>query len=201
MSHDPAAARDIRGYPNAFGDSTVRLLERIQRGDGDALEVLFARYATRLRRWASGRLPYWARDISDTHDLVQQVLLDVMKRLGSLEVRGELAFQAYVRQALRNRIAEEHRVFSRRPSIVPMDPGHADSGVSPLEAAIGSEAAERYERALATLRAEDRQLIVARVEMACSYEEIAAAGGKPSADAARKGCARALVRLADAMKC
>jgi DNA-directed RNA polymerase specialized sigma24 family protein len=74
-----------------------------------------------------------------------------------------------------------------------------DRGVSPLDEAIGREAAERYEAALQRLRPEERELIVARVEMGNGYEQIAAAHGKPSADAARMGVARALVRLAEEM--
>ena len=64
----------------------------------------------------------------------------------------------------------------------------------------GREALDRYEAALARLRPEDREAIVGRVEMDCSYEELAAALGKPTADAARKAARRALLRLAEEMK-
>lgn len=47
-------------------ESTLSLLERARAGDDNALNDLFARYAPPLRRWASGRLPRWARDLSDT---------------------------------------------------------------------------------------------------------------------------------------
>jgi RNA polymerase sigma-70 factor, ECF subfamily len=70
---------------------------------------------------------------------------------------------------------------------------------SPLEEAIGSQAMERYEAALGRLREEERDLIQARVEMQQSYQEIANAHGKPSADAARMAVSRALVRLAEEM--
>ena len=82
---------------------------------------------------------------------------------------------------------------------LPLDDELMDRGVSPLDEAIGTEAAERYEAALQRLRPEERELIVARVEMGNGYEQIAAAHGKPSADAARMGVARALVRLAEEM--
>ena len=68
-----------------------------------------------------------------------------------------------------------------------------------LEAAIGQEAVERYEAALARLRPDDREAIVARVELDCSYEEVAQALGKPTAGAARVAISRALVRLAEEM--
>jgi DNA-directed RNA polymerase specialized sigma24 family protein len=38
------------------------------------------------------------------------------------------------------------------------------------------------------------------VELGMSFEEVAAATGRPSADAARKAVSRALLRLADEMR-
>jgi RNA polymerase sigma-70 factor (ECF subfamily) len=69
-----------------------------------------------------------------------------------------------------------------------------------LDDAIGREAVENYEQALARLRPEEREAIVGRVEMGCSYEELAESLGKPSAEAARKSAQRALLRLATEMK-
>ena len=58
---------------------------------------------------------------------------------------------------------------------------------------------ERYERALSTLKSDERNAIIARVEMGYTYEEMAQELGKPSAEAARKAAQRALVRLAGEM--
>ena len=55
-------------------------------------------------------------------------------------------------------------------------------------------------RALQRLKAEEREAIIARVEMGYSFEELAEALGKPTPDAARKTAHRALVRLAEEMK-
>jgi DNA-directed RNA polymerase specialized sigma24 family protein len=52
---------------------------------------------------------------------------------------------------------------------------------------------------LQRLRPEERELIIARVEMQQSYAQIAAAHGKASPDAARMAVTRALVRLAEEM--
>ena len=49
------------------------------------------------------------------------------------------------------------------------------------------------------LRPEEREVIIARVELQQSYAQIAAAHGKASADAARMAVTRALVRLAEEM--
>src|SRR6202035_2381849 len=95
--------------------STFDLVERAKSGDGDALNRLFARYLPSLRRWASGRLPRWARDLMDTDDLVQETMIRAVKRLGAFESRHEGALQAYLRQAVVNRIRDEVRRSARLP--------------------------------------------------------------------------------------
>jgi RNA polymerase sigma-70 factor (ECF subfamily) len=196
MSSDPSGAKPDPPGP----DSTVLLLVRAPDGDAEALNELFTRYAAPLRRWASGRLPRWARDAADTQDLVQDTLLQTFKRIEDFEPRRPGALQAYLRQALMNRIRDTLRRFDRRGMPAAVDSGIIDAAPSPVEEAIGREIAERYERALARLRPEDREAIVARVELACTYEELAIALGKPSAEAARKAAQAALVRLAAEMK-
>jgi RNA polymerase sigma factor (sigma-70 family) len=180
-------------------DSSAELLVRARAGDREALESLLRLYVPALRRWARGRLPQWARDAAETEDLVQDTVLKTFKRLDTFDFRHDGALRAYLREAVMNRIRDECRRVRRRPEIAALDERAPDGGVSPLEAAIGVEAVERYEAALGALRDEERQAIVARVEMGFSYQEIAIMLGKPSPDAARVAISRALVRLAEAM--
>jgi RNA polymerase sigma-70 factor (ECF subfamily) len=180
-------------------ESTLSLLARARAGDESAANELFGRYGPPLRRWASGRLPRWARSVSDTPDLVQEALLHTFKNIEGFDHRGEGAFQAYLRQALMNRIRDELRKAQSRPPRADLDDQLPDSGLSPLEAAIGSEAVERYEAALGRLRPAERELVIARVELGLTYSEIAAAADKPSANAARMAVARAVMRLAEEM--
>jgi RNA polymerase sigma-70 factor (ECF subfamily) len=181
-------------------ESTCHLLERARRGDQDATDRLFARHARPLQRWASGRLPRWARDVSDTDDLVQEALLQTFKRIGQFEPRGAGALQAYLRQAILNRIREELRRKARRPDGTSLTDLEAGSHLSPLEEAIGSEALERYDGALARLRPEEQDALIGRIELGYTYEELAQALGKPTPDAARKAASRALIRLAQEME-
>jgi RNA polymerase sigma factor (sigma-70 family) len=174
-------------------------LERAQAGDRVALDSLIARYLPRLQRWATGRLPRWARDMADTQDLVQETLFQTFKRIDRFESRGEGALQAYLRQGILNRIREELRRTKRRPPTSELDSAAEDTGQSPLEEAIGREAIERYERALARLRSEDRELVIARIEFGYTNREIAELMDKPTPNAARMATERALVRLAKEM--
>ena len=61
--------------------SSFELLVRAQDGDEAARNELCARYLPRLRRWAHGRLPVWAREHLDTEDIVQDTLLRSVRQL------------------------------------------------------------------------------------------------------------------------
>ncbi len=180
-------------------DETQALIRRANAGDKAAADRLFARYAPALHRWTRGRLPRWARDIADTHDIVQDALLQTFRHLDGFEYRGEGALHAYLRQTVMNRIREELRRRQRRGEREDLDPMLEAEGPSPLEVAIGRETLDRYEEALARLTVDDREAIIARVELGLSHHEIAEALGKPSDDAARMAVARALVRLVKEM--
>lgn len=185
---------------DASATSSLALLEQVRSGDAQALNRLLQRYLPRLSRWASGRLPRWARDLSDTDDLVQDTLARSLSNLSRFRPQGEGALQAYLRRAIVNRITDEIRRRGRQPELTTLDASVTDGGQSPLEAAIGKELLDRYDRALDCLPDEDREAVIARIELGCSYAEIADALGRPSADAARMAVSRALVRLAEELR-
>ena len=181
-------------------ETTFELLRRVRTGDEKALDRLFARHLAPLQRWASGRLPRAARDLADTDDLVQDVLLKTFKTMEDFEPRHVGALQAYLRQAVLNRLRDELRHKRRLPDHTDLDDIDLEGGESPLEEAIGRQAVESYEQALARLRPEEREAIIGRVELRLGYADLAEALGKPTADAARKAATRALYRLAEEMK-
>jgi len=181
-------------------ESSLDLLARAQAGDAAALDTLITRYLPRLRRWASGRLPAWARDLADTQDLVQETVVQAFRHIERFDIRGEGALQAYLRQALLNRIRSEIRRVNRRPHTTELDVSIEDPGRSPLERAIGAQKIERYEMALSRLRAPDREAIIGRIELGLTYEELARMLGKPSPNAARMAVERAVFRLANEMR-
>ena len=175
--------------------STLELLERLKGGDDEVVGILVERTLPSLKRWARGRLPPWARTMSETQDLVQDAVLRTLPRLKTFEARHPGALQAYLRQAIGNRIRDEIRRVRTRPALADMAEEHPDDSPSPLEQAIGREGLERYESALERLKPADREAIVARLELQQSYEEVAIALGKPNAAAARMAVVRAVKRL------
>lgn len=179
--------------------SSLHLLHRARAGDGAALDQLLRRYLPSIRRWAAGRLPVWARTAADTDDVVQDAIIKTLRHVDGFEPSHDGALQAYLRQAVLNRIRDELRIAKRRPPGDPLPEQEPARERSPLEHLLGLESVERYESALARLKSSDAQAIIARVELGQSYEEIMRALGKPNLHATRVMVWRALSRLAREM--
>jgi RNA polymerase sigma-70 factor (ECF subfamily) len=186
------------GLTEHGGEPTEVLLRQASEGNDRALEQLLRRYGPRLRRWASGRLPLRARGREDTEDLVQEALIRTSAKIGGLRIQSGPGFHAYLRQAILNRIRSHLRHAEIHERVEERIPTPAEE-TSPLESLIGSDALERYERALDQLSPSDREIVVAHVEMDLSHGELAELCDKPTANSARVALQRALIRLAKAM--
>ena len=115
MSEDQTGSAPDSSRPATPVETTIELLARARQGDHAAIERLFARHLGPLQRFARGRLPRWARDLADTDDLVQDTLLQTFKRWTTFESRHPGALQAYLRQAVLNRLRDELRRKARVP--------------------------------------------------------------------------------------
>lgn len=181
------------------GATSRDLLRRAQEGSRGAISALFAREIPALRRWASGRLPAWARRGIDTGDLVQEALVRTFRNLRGFEPRGRRALQAYLRQSVMNAIRDERRSALRHPAPTGLPETLPAREPSPLDSVLGSEVAARYLAALNRLAESDRLAVVARLEQHRSFEQIALILGKSGPDAARMQVNRAVERLAREM--
>jgi RNA polymerase sigma-70 factor (ECF subfamily) len=130
---------------------------------------------------------------------VQTTLIRALDGVTTFKPRREGAFLAYLRTILLNEIRGAARRGNRGPEHEALPADLRDERPSPLAEAIGAEAIERYEAALAALTEEQRQAVVLRVEMGFTYPEVAEAMGGPSEDAARMLVARAMARLSEMM--
>lgn len=179
--------------------NSQELLGRVSAGDAVAREELASRFRPLLSRFAKARLPMHARSRFDTEDLVQEAFLRALEHLGSFSPQGRGAFLAYLRQIVMNMIRDELRSAAHRRADAELIEQIPDPRRGPLETAFNREALEGYEKALATLRPEEQEAVVLRLEMDCGYDEVARLTGKRSANAARMLVVRAVARLADAM--
>src|SRR5258707_10091980 len=89
--------------------SSWRLLDRARIGDRTALGRLIGRCLPGLTRWAHRRLPQWARTAADTTDLVQDAALRTLGQSQAIDLPSRRALAAYLREAVQNRIRDEHR--------------------------------------------------------------------------------------------
>lgn len=188
-----AERRQAGSEAAAFEESGARGGERARRL---AIEGLFARLLPWLARWAHRRLPTHARRRCDTWDLVQDACSGALTHLDDLDEKDPVLVRAYLQRSIRNRIRDEIRRarIGETASAEGMSP--ADHRASPLDDTLESDERRRYRAALLALDADDRQLVVGRVELQISYQELARATGRPSADAARGAARRAVLRLA-----
>jgi RNA polymerase sigma-70 factor (ECF subfamily) len=180
-------------------ETSLSLLVRAQAGDSVAMEALVGRYLTRLQRWASGRVPPSVRGLLDTDDVVQDALLNTLRRLDRFKPQHDGALLAYLREAVANRIRDEIRRHAP-PVDASIELDTLPQNVpSPLEHLVRREAFELYERGLAQLDENDRAAIIGRFEMGYSFDALARAMNRPSPDAARKLTERAVRRLVSLM--
>lgn len=180
-------------------ERTADLLSLVRDGDEAARRRLLERFLPHLTRWAHGRLPVGARSVAETQDLIQDTLLRALQNLGEFRSTREGAFFGYLRSIALNAVRDELRRLARRPSAGPVPEELPSPGQSPLELSLGRQKLEAYEAALASLPALHQEAIILRLEFDLSYEEIAEALGKPSANAARMMVTRALVQLSEAL--
>jgi RNA polymerase sigma factor (sigma-70 family) len=164
-----------------------------------AARVLIERTVGPLRRWARGRLPFYARAGANTEDVVQDAVLHALARVDRFEHRSVDGMQHYLRESVRNRIRDEIRRVTRRGVGEELPESLNDGRYSPLEELILKERSERYLAALRTLKPADRMAIIFRLEHHLSFEEIARRLAKSSPDAARMAVTRAVKRLAEAI--
>jgi len=121
--------------PAVNPDEFSRRLEEAQRGDQEAIAVLWRAWNPRIVRYAR------ARGTLDADDIASQVWLDAARALARFQ-GGPDQFTSWLFTVARRRIVDEHRRRGRRPEVtmadVPESPGGRDrlSERDDLEAAI-----------------------------------------------------------------
>jgi RNA polymerase sigma-70 factor, ECF subfamily len=187
--------REARAGRRMDNATTQDLLDRARDGDAPARDALLRRYQVALTRWAHGRLPQHARDLSETADLVQLTLLRAVSHLDGFDPRHPGAFTAWLRQIFQNLLRDElRRSHARGGQALRADPDM----LAPQDVitSVGADSLASYQSALEALPPDLREAVVLSIEFGLSHEELAAAIGAPSANAARMRVSRALAQLA-----
>jgi RNA polymerase sigma factor (sigma-70 family) len=178
------------------------LIQDAKQGDPVALSRLYSEYVAGVLPEVSGRLRGTLRRGYDTLDLGHSVFLEILRDLPHFEDRGEAAFRNWVAIKARSKIRGKLRKIlrsqggRREVTFAPgMVAGPFAKEPGPLSRTMRDEEDARLFGALETLKTSHRMVLLLRNEDALAFAEVARCLGLPSADAARKLYARALVSL------
>lgn len=137
-----------------------RLLTAARRGDCRALDLLTRRISSSLYRFGRG----FCRDPHDAEDVMQEVLVALLASLHRFRGDASLSSWAYI--VARNACARRRKHGARHQSLERGNSGAAleirDPGAGPERAAERRELREALERAIATLPASQRDVLVLR---------------------------------------
>jgi RNA polymerase sigma-70 factor (ECF subfamily) len=184
---------------------SLRLLSAAQGGDTEALAALVERYQGRLRRIVSIRLSAELRRCVESMDIVQETFASALPHLGALKVYGPGSLLQWLSRIAENQMRSEYRRHfggkrdrRREVDYGPAAEGLVAGGASPPADVLSArrELERVVDTAVSELPEDWREVLVLRTYAGGSWEEVAAALGKPSAEAARLLHRRARLRLA-----
>src|SRR5215472_14493699 len=96
---------------------TCGLLQQVAQGDRRALGLLLQRYRPRVHAFVAARLDPRIRSRLDPSDVVQEVQLEVTRRMDDFLNRNPMPFHLWVRKTAYERLLKvqrEHRQRARR---------------------------------------------------------------------------------------
>lgn len=184
----------------------AELLRRAKAGDASAFAEIDARHGKAILLRIRDRLPNVLRRHYDSLDLRQSVVAEVLRDLHRFEDRGEDAFRNWLYLKAENKIRSKLRRHLGKDgaraaaSLDDVDDEPPSPAPSPATQAGDADDAAALRDVFAGLDDEDREVLALRTELGLPFAEIASRVGLPTADAARKRYARALLLLRGRME-
>lgn len=171
------------------------LAVRAAAGDDAATAALLGSIRPGVVRYCRARLGRFDGGYSLADDVAQEVCLGVLTALPRFIDQGR-PFSAFVFTIAAHKVADAQRAAVRGNAITPFDdlPDRPDPAPGPEEQAVASDLTRRLTTLLAHLSDTHRELIVLRVAVGLSAEEVGAVLGM-TATAVRVAQSRALNRL------
>lgn len=211
MTHttDPAGSS---GAPSQNDPQPTQvLLDRVRRGDGEAVNGLLERHRDAIKRMIDRRMDRVVQRRVDASDIVQDVMIEANRRLGDYLANPTMPFQLWLRHMARDRLIDAHRrhrvastrSVDREVALPPAGPDasqadmlgqFADRELTPAAAATWRELERRFAAAVEQLEEADRQIVLLRHFEHLSTAEAAEALGLSKAAAGMRYL-RAMRRL------
>lgn len=195
---------------------TDELLEEARRGQAEAVERLLTAHREPLRRMIGLRLDPALAARVDASDIVQDVLIEVHRRLQDYLKNPVMPFRLWLRHIAKDHIIDAHRrhrqaqrrSLDREQPIVPaVMADHSsyelagqllDRELTPASEAIRREMQRRLDAAIADLDEDDREIILLRHREQLANQDVADALGLSEAAASMRYL-RAVRRLRAAL--
>ena len=146
------------------------LLERLKRGDPDALAALWTRYAGMVSYIVRGILP----DPRETEECVAEIRVKLWEKLSGYQ-EETASLSTWITAVCRNAAYDRLRRLRRRAEhSAPLTEQTPDPAPTPEEALLRRERTERLKKALNALRDSDRRLFYRKYYYLQSTAQIAA---------------------------
>jgi len=194
-------------------EATLQLVGAAQKGDGKALNELFARYLPRTRRIVACRMGWRLQQLEEHEDLVQATLLRVFQGLERFEARTDGSFRHWVAHlvecTVRNAARDAMRA-KRGGGTVKRWSELANEDLSaiafqaddptPSSVVRGRELESRIEECLLKLPDRHRELVLLRSFCGMSFGEIAEKLGIEKEGTVRQIYSRAVHKLKEMLQ-
>jgi RNA polymerase sigma-70 factor (ECF subfamily) len=174
-------------------EKTDELLNGVREGDSDAVNKLIERHRDAIWRLVKMRLDRRIQPRVDASDVVQDVFIEVNRRLQKYLENPVMPFHLWIRQIARDRMIDayrRHRVSAKR-SVDREQAGYVPAGmdksslalvdhlvdreITPMAAATQREMAARVEQVIGELPDQDRDILLMRHYEHLSNQEVAEA--------------------------
>ncbi|PZF84773.1 RNA polymerase sigma factor ShbA [Micromonospora deserti] len=171
------------------------LVHRAARGDRSALAALLADVRPGLLRYCRARLGRIGGAYTTADDVAQEICLAVLRALPRYRDQGT-PFSAFVYAIAGHKVADAQRAAVRASAVTTGDPPleTPDAEPGPEQRAVATDLARRLSVLLNRLPEAQREIVVLRVAVGLSAEEVGTIVGM-SAPAVRVAQSRALARL------
>lgn len=171
------------------------LVSRAAQRDPEATAALLAQVRPGLVRYCRARLGRIGGAYTTADDVAQEACLGVLRALPRYRDQGR-PFSAFVYGVAAHKVADAQRAAIRDSAVTASDtlPDRPDAAAGPEQQAVATDLARRLSALLDRLSETAREIIVLRVAVGLSAEEVGAVVGM-SAPAVRVAQSRALARL------
>jgi RNA polymerase sigma-70 factor (ECF subfamily) len=145
-----------------------QLLERLKRGDKEALRAIYEKYGQTLTALAANLLD----DPTLAEDVLQDVLISLVRSVHRLNLRRSL--KAYLATAVANRTRDYYRRKPRQSVVSIAEARHLEAGgQGPVQMVICSEQMQRLRSAVTELPYQQREAVMLRLHADMKFRDIA----------------------------